>query len=169
MRRDTRKITIPALFSALCVVTLYIASIWPAGMFGLVAFASVFVAAAVIEIGLASGIYVFTVSSALGMLILPNRAAAILFVLFFGYYPVVKSIVERKLHVALQWVMKLAVFNASLTVIWFLLRGLFLGFGGRYPGAAVVYLGGSVVFAVYDYGYTKLIWFYLDRISKYKK
>ena len=164
MRRDTRKITLSALFSALCVVALYIASIWPTGVFGLVAFASLFIAAAVVEMGVASGVYVFVVSSALSMLILPNRAAAILFVLFFGYYPIVKSIIERVAHAALQWMIKLAVFNASLTVIWFLFRELLLPFSGGYPGFAVVYLGGSAVFAVFDYGYTKLIWFYIDRV-----
>ena len=167
MNKKTRTITLSALLSALTVVSLYIASVWPTGQFGLVAFASLFVAAAVIEMRVASGFSVFLVSSALGMLILPNKAAPLLFILFFGYYPIIKSLIESIGNLIIQWILKLVVFNASLTIIWFFIRWLVPDFGEFTPGVMIIYLGGSLVFALFDYGFTKVIWLYINRISKY--
>ena len=95
MSKKTRNLTLSALFAAFTVISLYFASIWPTGLFGLVAFSSLFATAAVIDAGLASGISVFLVSSILGMLIIPDKAAPLLYIFFFGYYPVVKSLIER--------------------------------------------------------------------------
>jgi len=167
MGKKTRKITLPALFSAITVVILYFASIWPTGQVGLVAVASLFAAAAVIETGLVSGVYVYAVSSALGMLLIPNRVAALIYILFFGYYPIVKSLVERIRGTALQWILKLLVFNVSLAAVWFLFREIVFDFGDSAPGVVIVFLGGSAVFAMFDYGFTKVIWLYINRISKY--
>ena len=158
-----------ALFAALSVVSLYFASVWPTGQLGFVAFSSLFVAAAVIEMGIAPGIYVFVVSSVLGMLILPNRVAPLLYILFFGYYPVVKSLIERTGRAAIQWILKLAVFNASLSIIWLFLRGLLFDFGENTLGTMMVYLFGNAIFAVFDYGFSKVIWYYQSSISKYIK
>ena len=168
MTQKTRAISLSALLSALTVVSLFFASVWPTGLFGLVAFSSLFVAAAAIESGIVYGIYVFVVSSALGMLILPDKAAPVLFILFFGYYPVLKNLFERVKPAPVQWILKLAVFNAALTVLWFLLKDLFFSFGEDMPGIILIYLMGNAVFAVFDYGYSKVLLFYMDRVSKYK-
>ena len=167
MSRKTRKITLAALFSAFSVVILYIASVWPTGQLGLVAVSSVFVAAAVVEGGVTSGVSVFAVSSALGMLIVPNRVPPVLFIIFFGYYPVVKCIIERVRNVIMQWFLKLAIFNAALLVIWYFLSELFMSYTESIPGTWLVYLLGSVVFVVYDYGFSKVIWLYITRVSKH--
>ena len=155
-----------ALFSALTVIILYFASIWPTGQIGLVAAASMFAAAAVIETGLLSGVYVFVVSSALGMLVIPDRAAPLLYILFFGYYPVIKSLIERIGWIAVQWILKLLAFNAALTVIWFLVRELVFDFGEGVPGMIIIYLAGNAVFTLFDYGFTKVIWFYIYRVKR---
>ena len=165
MGKKTRAMTLSALFAALCTISLYIASIWPTGRFGLVAFSSLFAAAAVIEAGLSSGISVYIISSALGMLLLPDKAAPLLYMLFFGYYPVIKSLIEKVSGTALQWILKLLVFNASFTVIWFLLRALIFNLGDNAPALAVLYLVGNVIFALFDYGFTKVIWFYINKVS----
>ena len=169
MGKKTRTMTLAAVFSAMTVVSLYVASVWPTGQLGLVAFASLFAAAAVIEAGLANGVSVFIISSTLGMLILPNRSAPMLYVLFFGYYPVLKSLFERSRHRVVEWVLKLLVFNAALTMVWFLLREIIFDFGENVPNALFIYVGGSLVFVIFDYGFTKLVWLYLSRISRFMR
>jgi hypothetical protein len=169
MNKKTRTLTLSALFSALTVVFLYFASVWPTGLFGLVALASLFGAAAVIDAGLLPGVYVYLVSTMLGILLIPNKAAPLVYIVFFGYYPVIKSLIDRPDSKILQWALKFSVFFASLTVIWFLFRELVFDFGDNSPGPFLLYLGGAVVFALFDYGYTKLIWFYINRISRLTK
>ena len=153
-----------ALFSALNATFLYFAAVWPTGQLGLVALSSLFVAAAIIESGIAPGIYVFAASCAVGLLIIPYKTPVLLYMLFFGYYPVLKSLIERIGNSFFQWVLKLAVFNASAIAAWFFVKDLFLGFGDIVPGILPLCLGGSAVFALYDFGFTKVIWFYINRV-----
>ena len=193
-RKKTRRLTLSAMLSAFCVVTLYIASVWPTGLYGLVAFASLFVAAAVIEAGPVSGIYVFIISSALGLLLLPNKSAPLLFLLFFGYYPVLKNLIERiggtgqgrpgnedsvkwgqermgprgagNQLLAVQWFLKLLLFNVALTVIWVFLKESLMGFSERFSGVWIIYVLGNVVFILFDYGYSNLLLLYLSLVSR---
>ena len=169
MSKKTRVITLTAIFTALTLVSLYIASVWPTGLFGLVAVSSLFVAGAIIEKGIIPGLYVYICSSVLGMLIVPDKAAPLLFILFFGYYPVIKSLTERLKNNALQWILKLAVFNAALTVIWFFTGFLILSQRENLPPIVLIYVLGSIVFVLFDYGYTKVIWLYINRVSKFNK
>ena len=167
MDKKTRNLVLSALFTALTVISLYVASVWPTGLFGLTAFASLFGAAAIIDAGLRYGLYVYLASCAVGLLLLPNRAASIVYIFLFGYYPAIKSIIERLNSKIAQWTLKLVAFNASLTVLWFLFREMVFNFGDNPPSLVLLYLGGSVVYALFDYGYTKVIWLYINRVSKF--
>lgn len=169
MNKTTRSLTLSALLTALTVITLYIASVLPSGRMAMVALSSIFVAAAIIESGIRAGIFVYAASALLGLLILPYIGFSLMYILLFGYYPVVKSLIERKAPMVLQWILKLCIFNAALTVAWFFLRELIFAFGEDPPGVVLLYIGGSVVFVVFDYGFTKVIWLYINRISKYMK
>ena len=167
VNKKTRSIALSGLFSALCISSLFVSSVWPTGQLGTVAFSSLFVAAAVIELGVFHGTSVFAISSALGMLMLPNKSVLIIFIAFFGYYPILKIIIEKKLPVPVQWVLKVAVFDCSFSVIWFLLRRFLPSFADNYLriNIFVIYLCVNAVFVLFDYGYSKLLTLYKSRIS----
>ena len=165
MSNKTRNLSLAALFSAFSVISLYIASVWPTGQLGLTAVASLFVAAAVIESGISYGIYVFIVSSVVSILIVPNRLTPILFILFFGYYPIVKSLIEKQSHITLQILSKLLVFNISFAVIFYIFNELVIAFISFELHTVFILLIANIVFLLFDYGYSKLIWFYINRIS----
>jgi hypothetical protein len=167
MGGKTRALTLSSLFTALTVVSLFIASVWPSGQLALAAVSSLFVAAAVIENSIRAGILVFVCGALLSMLLIPDKTAPLLFTLFFGYYPIVKSLIERINQTLLQWVLKLAVFNAALSAMFFLLTEFIFDFGDYSPSFVVVCIAGSLVFALFDYGYSKLVWFYMNRVSKH--
>jgi hypothetical protein len=166
MNKGTRIITLAALFTALSVVMLYLANLLPTVQLGFAAAASLFAVAAVIETGLVSAIFVFIGSAVIGTLLLPDKTALLVYVLFFGYYPVIKSIAERIRSLVLSWALKLAVFEAAFSLIWFLFRSLV--FSGRIldVNGVVVYLAGTLAFLAFDIGLTRLIGFYIGRISK---
>ena len=169
MGNKTRTLTLSGVFSAFAFVSLYIASIFPMGQVGLVAFASLFVAAAVIDIGRTPGVCVFVVSSALGMLLIPNRAALILYVAFFGYYPVLKSIIEQINKAVLEWALKLLAFNVALSVIWILFRGFIFDIELNWFGIVILFISGSAAFVVFDYGFSKVASLYIYRVSKFTR
>ena len=166
MKKRTRNITITALFTALTVVFLYVAAVLPTGQVGFVAVASLFAVAAVVESGLGAGLFVFIGSALLGYLIVPNKTAVFLYGLFFGYYPVLKSLIERIRKRIPEWILKLAVFNAALSVIWFGLSYILFNSSLLGTNTFVIYLIGNAAFILFDIGVTKLIGFYRNNISK---
>jgi len=58
-------------------------------------------------------------------------------------------------------------FNLALTTILLLLRELIFGVGAALPADYLLYIGCNITFILFDYGFTKLIWFYIERISKH--
>ena len=169
MNRKTRSLTLSALFAALTIVVLYISVLWPTGQLALSAVASFFTVAAVIESGIFYGVYVYAVSAILGFILLPDKTVPLYYILFFGYYPIAKSLIERIEKTPFQWVLKLLVFVAALTVMWLFVRVLLIDYVWSIPNALIVYAVGCAVFVLYDYGYSKAIGLYLGRVSKFIK
>ena len=63
-------------------------------------------------------ILAYVAASLLVFLIIPEFEAKIYFILFFGYYPVVRDIFEKKLPKALSYLVKFAVFNAAVVIAY---------------------------------------------------
>ena len=103
----------------------------------------------------------------LGLLLVPDKANALLYLLFFGLWPMLKSLLERIPVRPLEWLCKLAVFNAVLTLFWFGLHSLFLPFLPETLQAPwMVYAAGNAAFVIYDVGFSKLISFYVARVDR---
>ena len=96
MKKKSRFIAVCAMFSALSVAVLYIASFFPTGRLGMVAAAALFGIAAVIEATVKGGCAVYVVTALLGFLVVPEKSAPLLYALFFGYYPIIKSVAENR-------------------------------------------------------------------------
>ena len=166
MKKSTRRLTVSAMMTALGVVFLYLACIFPTGQLGFAAVASLFGVAAVVECGIPAGLMVYVGTSLLGLLLLPDKAMVYLFMIFFGLYPVVKSLIERLKKLAPEWALKLLVFNAALCAARFLLKGLALPEKVLSFHPVSVFVLGNLVFILYDIGLTRLIAVYIARISK---
>ena len=164
MKKGTRALTLCAIMSALTVISLFIATVWPSGQLGLAAFSSLFTAAAIIESGAPVGIYVYISSTLVGLLILPLDLPILVYAMFFGYYPVVKALIERIEARVVQWILKLIVFNAALCAVYLFLREIRYDFGEYAPGLFLICLIGSAVFVLFDYGFSKVIGLYIFRI-----
>ena len=158
---------VTGVLAALSLVFLYLSALTPPGRLGLVAVAGLIPAAAVVSAGLAAGFLCYSAAGLLGLILLPVKSNALLYLLFFGLYPMIKSLIERLRQLPLELLLKLAFFNLVLTLFWFGLSGVLLPF---LPSALnqtwLVYAAGNVVFLVYDFGFSKLIAFYCQRIDK---
>ena len=165
MSKSTKKLTLSALFTALSVVLLYLASVMPTGQLGFAALASLCGVGAVIETGPRGGLAVYAASSLLGFLILPEKTYLLFYVFFFGCYPVIKLMLEKIRSTPLSWLLKLAVFNAALCVLVFLCSIPVFDIGILKGRTWLVFIVLNIVFAVYDLGVTQVIAFYVRRIS----
>ena len=155
------------LLTALSLICLYLAFLVPTGKLGMVALAGVFPAGAVVSAGLAAGFFSYAATGILGLLLLPSKSVGLLYLIFFGLWPMVKSLVERLPNRALEWAAKLVCCNIALAALWFGLRALFLPF---LPAALsqswMVFAAGNAGFVLYDLGFSKLIAFYAARVDR---
>ena len=167
--RGAGNIALAALLAALSLVVLYLSVLAPTGRMGLVAVAGLLPAAAVVSGGLSVGALCYGGTALLALLLLPDKGNSLLYLLFFGPYPLVKSAAERLRYRPAELAVKLGFFNVMLTVFRFGLTAVFLP--ALPPAAAdavlwVLYPAGNVVFLAYDFGFTKLIAFYTVRVDQ---
>ncbi|MCL1951512.1 MAG: hypothetical protein FWF60_01660 [Oscillospiraceae bacterium] len=110
----------------------------------------------VLELNTAWALGVYAAAAALSLLLLPVKGVPLLYAMFFGYYPALKSLLERKCPKWLAWLCKLAAFNAAVISAYWLATKVFNidldDFGetfGRYAKAVMLAMG-NVTFFIYD-------------------
>ena len=95
------------------LAVLWLACIAPTGRLGVTAAAGLFPIGAVLLAGRGAGLLCWAAASVLGLLILPDKGVALMYLCFMGLYPVVKSRLEQCASRPLEWVGKLACFNGA--------------------------------------------------------
>ena len=154
-----------AALSASCMLMTFI----PAGEYALPALAGMLLVPAVIELGVGAGWMSFA-AAALVTLILPvSVEPKLLFVLFFGYYPVLKATAESRFPRLVELAIKLASFNAAMIASYSLLVFIFNFDMSVFEIAGIslpwlILLIGNAVFLVYDFALTRVITGYMAAI-----
>ncbi|MDR2670319.1 MAG: hypothetical protein LBC26_01175 [Oscillospiraceae bacterium] len=165
---NTKRLVFCALLAALSLVLLAAASLWPAGRLGFCALAGIPVAVAVMRHGPAAGAATWLTAGLMGLLLLPLRSVALLYLAAFGPYPLVKSFCERRRSRLMEWLLKLLFFNVVLAGFVLLLPAV-LGPGADLlarPVWPLVWAGLGAVFVAYDVGLSRLFAILMDRLAR---
>ena len=167
---NIRKLAICAMFSALGVVILYLGSLIDVLDIAMAALTSFFVIFAVIEYGGSAPWCIYGVTGILSLILLPNKFPAIMYVLFFGFYPIVKERAERKMSKLVRWSIKEIVFNVCLVILIIVFNILLsLELADVLIFEAVFFILANGVFVIYDIALTRLISAYMFRFrNKFK-
>ena len=168
MRRKSAaaKVAYPAVLGALALALVYLGAASPTGSWGIVAMAGLLPAAAVISVGLKAGLLCW--AAVLAFLLVPDKFCALLFAALFGPYPMVKSLAEGLRKKPVEYLLKLAFFNASFTLLYLTMRGAVLGSLPQALGGSswVLYGAANLVFLAYDYGFSRLFAVYIARVQR---
>ena len=163
------KIALGGLLTALGVVLMFLTGLIPIGTYALPAIAGVLLIVAVIEIGAKWAWMIYAAVALLSLLFAADKEAALLFVLFFGYYPVLKSFLERISNKVLSWISKFAVFNVAVVACFFLAVNFlqlpedsFTVFGIYLPWVFLIL--GNAVFLIYDIALSGLVATYVEKL-----
>ena len=163
------KIALGGLLTALGVVLMFLTGLIPIGTYALPAIAGVLLIVAVIEIGAKWAWIIYAAVAVLSLLFAADKEAALLFVLFFGYYPVLKSFLERISNKVLSWISKFAVFNVAVVACFFLAVNFlqlpedsFTVFGIYLPWVFLIL--GNAVFLIYDIALSGLVATYVEKL-----
>lgn len=166
-RGSANQVTLVGMLTALSLAFLYLSTLSPMARLGITAIAGVFPAGAVVSAGLGAGFFSYGATGILGLLLLPSKSCVILYLLFFGLWPMLKSLLERLPNRVLEWVCKLLVFNGILAVLLLGLRELLLPFlPAGLEGNWLIFAAGNVAFVIYDVGFSKLIGLYVARVDR---
>ena len=174
--KKTKRLTAAAVLAAMGVALLFIGSIIKTLDLSMAALASFFCIFAVIELGSTYSWLVFAVTGILSVVLMPANMGGWFYLLFFGYYPILKEKFE-KLRPLLAWVVKITVLNAAM--ILSVVIATFIIYGGNLYGAIISIFGTekwgiyaaigmyalvNAVFVVYDVALTRLISVYLFKL-----
>lgn len=159
--RQSGKVALGGIMGALSLVFMLLTVI-PVGSYALPAVAGAVLIPVVIEAGIGTGWMVYGAVALLSLIIAPDMEAKVLFLSFFGYYPILKSVLERIHKRWIEWLVKLAIFNSAMILSYVLLLFVFhlsmdeFIFGGVNL-IFVFLLIGNVVFLIYDLALTSVI------------
>ncbi len=169
-----KKIALSSVLMALVVVSLFVGSIWPVKIAMSLA-ASLVISVVVIECGHKFAWLVYFGCSFISFLIIPKKMLVYGFILFLGYYPIIKLYIERPGKLILEWVIKLLCFNIILAVSFFAAKIFLLpsldaslvGFVFKYIAAIIAI--SEVFFVVYDLGISFFISYYQKKLRGFIK
>ncbi len=169
-----KRVTFSAIAMALSVICLYGAGALSTGRVAALALASLFGGICISLYGVRYGVALYVGTSILCLLFIPNRMLTLIYILFIGYYPIVKLYIERLDKLWAEWILKILYFNIILIIIYVLFKLFFMPFFSsavvllafRYLGAVIIAL--EIIFVVYDLAFSYMIGYFeqfLRRIS----
>lgn len=164
----TRSVARAAMLTALGCALLYVSALVPTGRLALIAVAGLVTAFSLLTLGPKWSLCVYLAVTALSLIILPLKAPAVLFAVFFGYYPLAKSFFERRKSRAFCYILKFLLINAVFLLIYFLageiISEAFDFSSWMFP---VALLAVNAAFFLYDLCISKLVFMYLKRTEKH--
>ena len=152
-------------------------SYFPYLTYAIPAIAGLFMTVVVIEVNRkwAVGSYF---ASAVIVFLLAEPESKLMYICFFGFYPVIKAAVDGMKKPVIKWIIKFAVFNVCVVTVYLLFAKAFgvsiddFGDFGKY-GAFILLGLGNIVFVLYDIAVSRMAMMYMavirPKIKKYLK
>ena len=170
-KNKSSMIALGGIIAALSLALMFATGIIPIATYALPALSGMLLIAIAIEFSTKWAFVVYAAIAILSLIVVPDKEAALLFVFFFGHYPIVKAFLERIKNRYVEWAAKLGVFNLCVLACYgiifyvFNMQGVIESFGGFGKYGLLVFLGlGNLAFVLYDICLTRLITFYVKYI-----
>lgn len=167
--KNSIKVAFCGVMAALSTVVMFLTGVIPTVTIAFPAVAGCLLIPVVAELGKGWGFGTYAVCAVLSFLLAPDWEAALIYTLFFGYYPVLMPVLEKLPGRVLRWAAKLLLFNAA-AVLETALAIWVLGIPWENIGAlgkatpVVMLLVANLVFAAYDFVLKGLISTYFQKL-----
>ncbi|MCQ2490652.1 MAG: hypothetical protein MJ079_03575 [Ruminococcus sp.] len=177
MKDKSYRVALGGIVSALCLVTMFLAGIITPLYIVLPLIAGMLLLLIVEEVSISWSMLTYISVSLLSLFITADKEAALLFIMLFGHYPMLRFYLQRIKVKALRLMLKLAVFNACalgffyVTVYIFGIRQMIEDMNdfGKYGGIVLLVLC-NFIFLLYDFNLDVVYNVYIKRIMpKFKR
>jgi hypothetical protein len=166
-RKQTYYIALGGLIAALSVILMALTFI-PSSTIILPAIAGVLLISVVLEAGTKWALLIFVAVSLLSLVLAPDVEAKVFYIMFFGYYPIIKKFLEGKKSKWIQWLLKLIILNVCSIIIYYIIikiSGIPKEFNQQWY-LALSWILINITFIIYDFALTRLITLYILKIRK---
>lgn len=177
MRDISYRVALGGIVSALCLVTMFLAGVIPALYLLLPGIAGILLMIISVEVNTGWAFLTYIAVGLLAMFVTFDKEAALIFIMFFGHYPILRFYIQKIPLGFIRFIIKLIVFNICIiayfyiTVYIFGLQDMLEEFDeiGKY-GAYIMLCVSNIVFIIYDFDLEFLHKVYLKRIlPKFRK
>ena len=165
--KKTARLTLCAITAALAAAFM-LTSYFPYLTYAIPGIAGLFMIMPLVEAGIGYAFASYAVSAVIVIISAEPEAAAV-YICLLGYYPILKALIEKIRSRVLEWVIKFAVLNCSLGLIYavtkFLMNISIDSFGelGKY-GVYIFMVLCNITFVFYDIAISKMGALYMIRI-----
>ncbi|MBR6701939.1 MAG: hypothetical protein IKI78_02220, partial [Clostridia bacterium] len=119
--KQSSKCAIGGIVASLSLVLMISVAVVPFLTYALPAIAGAMMIFAVIEINRKWAFGIYAAVSILGLFLVPDKEVAVMYLAFFGYYPIIKSLLESKCGRVLEWALKLISFLSTMVISYYLM------------------------------------------------
>ncbi len=168
---ESRRIALAGVFGALSLALMLAGGVLPLATFAAPAIAGILIMPVAIEYGRKTGFLLYAAIGMLSLLLVADREMSLIFIFFFGFYPLLKTNLERLRTRAARRAAKFAVFNVcvvgmyALILLVFPIPALSAEFEemGLWAAGALLVLG-NVTFYIYDIAVGRIVSLYCARL-----
>jgi len=167
------RISLGGIISAVCLMLMFFTSLLPMLDYTIPAFAGFLMVVMIVETSPKWAVTTYVVVSTLCFIVTPNYEATMLFVLFMGYYPILKFYLDRLENKVLSWTIKYVVFNVAVVIFFLVFQYVFTSVDllegmemfGRFA-IPILWLMGNIMFLLYDIVLGQLVDLYINWFRK---
>lgn len=157
MKDISYRVALGGIVSALCLLTMFLAGIMPALYLLLPMIAGVLMMIIAVEVNTKWALLTYIAVGLLSMFITFDKEAALIFVMLFGHYPILRFFIQKIRSKPLRMICKLIVCNVCVLSYFFVTVYIFgldelveeLGEFGRFGGIIMLCLA-NFIFVLYD-------------------
>ena len=111
------KIAVAGVFSSVYTVLMIVGGLIPASNYVVPLLLGIVTYCLLKTFGKKTALSVYAAVSLLSLFLVANKECALMFVMNFGYYPLIKNALDKVKPKAFQWLLKLLIFNLSVAAI----------------------------------------------------
>ena len=171
MRKVSYRVALGGIVSALCLLCMFLAGIMPLFYLILPMAAGMLLMIIAEEVSVGWGWLTYLAVDILSLLITADKESALVFIMLFGHYPMVRLMIEKLKFKPLKYILKGLIFNVC-AVSFFLVTVFIFGIDqmmtdmeelGQFGGAVFLILG-NIVFWLYDFNLGAIYVLYLKQL-----
>lgn len=171
MRKVSYRVALGGIVSALCLLCMFLAGIMPLFYLILPMAAGMLLMIIAEEVSMGWAWLTYLAVDILSLLITADKESALVFIMLFGHYPMVRLMIEKLKFKPLKYILKGLIFNVC-AVSFFLVTVFVFGIDqmmtdmeelGRFGGAVFLILG-NIVFWLYDFNLGAIYVLYLKQL-----